>query len=254
VINEARPALACRTAESVLSPKDYRTGEEQSDLSQAFAAPLLLSHPENKPAPAPETKPAPPLVFSPSAKELEKRRHDSKDLDGAVKQTLNSQESGSPSGSTPFGKDVFQSDNHPSQFNTLDCLDVTKRQKYTPKKAVVKDFVQTMVKGRQLTAVMPTGKTRGCFCSINRKLDTFSIRRHDKDKQCRHVLLVSIIEIVLGADTSKSSLCEGLDTPLDDLSITLVLDSEECLTFHMDDTESRDRFSSCLSMFARQKK
>lgn len=260
VINESGSMVACK-AESILSPKTCQMEGGHNDLCQAFAAPppLVQEQLGNQSALAQfgnrwsEACPQ-SLVFSPSSKELERWRFnskdskDSKDFDG--KKSSGSQESAS----TAFGKDIFSTaDNNNSQFTTMDYMEMTKNQKDATK-SLVKDFVKSMVKGRQLTAVMPTGKTRGCFCSINRNLDTFSIRRHDKDKQGRHVSLASIIEIVVGADTSKSSLCEGLDTPLDDLSITLVLDTEECLTFRMDDKDSRDQFSTCLSMFCKQVK
>lgn len=126
---------------------------------------------------------------------------------------------------------------------------MSKEQKQSAKR-LVKDFVQKMVKGRQLAAILPSGQVRLCFCALSRTLDKLQIRANEKDKQGRNVLLSSIAEIVVGSDTSASDMCGNLETPLDDFCVTLMLDSEESITFRLDDMESRDKLAICLSMFS----
>lgn len=136
-------------------------------------------------------------------------------------------------------------------FATLDYEEMTKKQKVSAKQ-LVKDFVKTMVRGRQLVAVLPSGQVRACFCALNRGLDKLQIRANERDRHGRTVPLATIAEIVVGSDKSASAGTEGLETPLDDLSITLVLDTDECITFRLEDLESRDKLAACLTMFSGQ--
>jgi hypothetical protein len=136
-------------------------------------------------------------------------------------------------------------------FATKEYEDLTKREKLSAKQ-LVKDFVKTMVRGRQFSAVLPTGQVRPCFCALNRQLDRLQIRAKETDKQGRTVELKNIAEIVVGSDKMACEATEGLETPLDDLSVTLVLESDECITFRMEDVESRDKLAACLTMFSGQ--
>lgn len=143
-------------------------------------------------------------------------------------------------------------DTLPSEpFATLEYEEATKRQKSTAKQ-LVKDFVKTMVRGRQLYAMLPTGQARACFCALNRGLDKLQIRAQEKDRHGRTVPLQNIAEIVVGSDRSASAATAGLETPLDDLCVTLVLESDECITFRLEDVESRDKLAACLTMFSGQ--
>lgn len=135
-------------------------------------------------------------------------------------------------------------------FGTLDYEEMTKKQRQAAKH-LVKDFVKTMVKGRQLSAVLTSGQVRTCFCVLNRSLDKLQIRASEKDKQGRTIPLATIAEIIVGSDASGSA-ASDLETPLDDLSVTLVLDSDECITFRLPDLESRDHLAACLTMFSNQ--
>jgi len=119
-------------------------------------------------------------------------------------------------------------------------------------KRIIKEFVRTMVKGRNLTVVPASGKPRPCFVSMSRKLDTLKIRAGEKDKQARPIPLTDIEEILVGTDTQGSQACEGLETPLDDLCVTLVLSGGDCITFRMPDMESRDTLVMCLTMFSNE--
>lgn len=119
-------------------------------------------------------------------------------------------------------------------------------------KRIIKEFVRTMVKGRTLTVVPANGNVRKCFVSLSRKLDALKIRANEKDKQARAIALVDIDEMLVGTDVSGSQACEGLETPLDDLCVTLVLASGDCITFRMPDMDSRDTLVMCLTMFSNE--
>lgn len=119
-------------------------------------------------------------------------------------------------------------------------------------KNIIKEFVRTMVKGKQIHVVLPNGNIRVCFVALSRKLDTLKIKANEKDKQSRNIALADIEEIVVGQDTGQSGAFEGLETPLDEMSVTLALQSSECITFRMPDPDSRDTLVMCLTMFANE--
>lgn len=114
-------------------------------------------------------------------------------------------------------------------------------------KAVVKDFVRVMVKGRKMNVIAPDGSLKTCTCSLSRSLDTLRIKVKSNS---RNIQLCDIEEIHAGADV------EGLQiqTPLDELSATLMLPSEESITFRLNDVNDRDTFVMCLLMFCNNQK
>lgn len=126
------------------------------------------------------------------------------------------------------------------------------KEQRTEAKRIIKEFVRTMVKGRNLTVVAANGNARTCFVSMSRKLDTLKIKASEKDKQSRPIPLVDIEEILVGTDVAGSQACEGLETPLDDFCVTLVLTSMDCITFRMPDMDSRDTLVMCLTMFSNE--
>eukprot|EP00747_Dinoflagellata_sp_TGD_P168006 gnl/TRDRNA2_/TRDRNA2_193465_c0_seq1.p1 gnl/TRDRNA2_/TRDRNA2_193465_c0~~gnl/TRDRNA2_/TRDRNA2_193465_c0_seq1.p1 ORF type:complete len:354 (-),score=59.30 gnl/TRDRNA2_/TRDRNA2_193465_c0_seq1:67-981(-) len=129
--------------------------------------------------------------------------------------------------------------------------EMTKDQRLEAKR-LIKDFVKTMVRGRQFSVIMPNGVLRNCHCSLSRKLDALVIRSSPKDKNERKIPLTSIEEILAGSDKTESAAFEGLKTPLDDLSVTLALNSGECISFRLPDMEARDTLVMCLTMFSNQ--
>merc|ERR1712061_95001 len=103
---------------------------------------------------------------------------------------------------------------------------------------------KSMVKGRELHVALPNGNIRAVTVSLTRSLDILKIK---VSGQTRQVRLLDIDEIVVGTETGESQACEGLETPLDELSVTLALTTQECITFRMRDVEQRDTFCMCLS-------
>eukprot|EP00928_Gymnodinium_smaydae_P014710 TRINITY_DN15414_c0_g2_i1.p2 TRINITY_DN15414_c0_g2~~TRINITY_DN15414_c0_g2_i1.p2 ORF type:complete len:248 (-),score=71.02 TRINITY_DN15414_c0_g2_i1:177-920(-) len=137
--------------------------------------------------------------------------------------------------------------------NASSCDGMTREQRKEAK-ALVKKFVKDMVKGRQLQVIAPNGTVRAVFCALNRKLDALKIRANKDAKSGQEIPLNTIDEIVAGESAAQSAGCEGLETPLDELSVTLVLSTGTCITFRMDSLEARDTFTMCLTMFANEHK
>lgn len=130
-------------------------------------------------------------------------------------------------------------------FDTL-----TEVERKLEAKKVIKNFVTTMVKGTRLTVVTPTGDYRDCFLTLTRELDTLKIQAvESKSGNTRAIPLTSIDEIVAGTDTAGNAVAARLQTPLDDLCVTLVLQSADCVSFRLPDIEKRDTLVMCLTIF-----
>lgn len=114
-------------------------------------------------------------------------------------------------------------------------------------KIVVKDFVKSMVKGRKMNVIAPDGNLKSCSVSLNRDLDMLRIKVKSNS---RSIPLREIEEIHAGEDPGELN----IQTPLDELSATLMLPSEETITFRMNDVNDRDTFVMCLLMFCNNQK
>mmetsp|Transcript_71472 Transcript_71472/g.115316 ORF Transcript_71472/g.115316 Transcript_71472/m.115316 type:complete len:220 (+) Transcript_71472:125-784(+) len=110
-------------------------------------------------------------------------------------------------------------------------------------KKMVKHFVSDMVRGRKLEVVLKTGKTKNCACSMSRALDTLKIK---VGNHSRRIPLIDIQEIHAGSGLKR------VDTPLDELCVTLILVSEDAITFRFAEVEERDTFAACMLMFVQR--
>lgn len=124
--------------------------------------------------------------------------------------------------------------------------EVASKEQRQQAKSVVKDFVKEMVKGKKMSVMTQTGQLKTCSASLNRSLDTFSIK---VGTQKRSIPLKDIEEIHAGAED-----IEGVTTPLDELCATLMLKSDDCITFRLNDINARDTFVMCLLMFCNHQK
>lgn len=107
-------------------------------------------------------------------------------------------------------------------------------------KAVIKDFVKEMVRGRKMSVISKAGAIRACTVFLGRKLDTFKIQAGNNTKK---IPLTDITDLHIGQDGPS------IDTPLDDLCCTMALAAGECLTFRFSDITARDTFAMCMLMF-----
>lgn len=115
------------------------------------------------------------------------------------------------------------------------------KQQKQQAKSLVKDFVKRMVKGQELSVMVVSGQLKTCTVSLTRKLDTLRIRT---GKNKRDIALTDIDEISVGVEVP-----EGVMTPVDELCATLMLSTEDCITFRLPDVNERDTFVMCLLMF-----
>eukprot|EP00927_Polykrikos_kofoidii_P070654 TRINITY_DN67065_c0_g1_i1.p1 TRINITY_DN67065_c0_g1~~TRINITY_DN67065_c0_g1_i1.p1 ORF type:complete len:387 (+),score=48.38 TRINITY_DN67065_c0_g1_i1:161-1321(+) len=122
-------------------------------------------------------------------------------------------------------------------FTTLDYDDMTKQQRHEAR-ALMKDFVKTMVRGRQISVVAANGGLRACFCSLDRKLEKMKISITENDTRTRDVLLSDIRQITPG---------EG---KADELLVTLSLHTDQNLTFQLSSADDRDSLVTCLTMLS----
>mmetsp|Transcript_12566 Transcript_12566/g.21508 ORF Transcript_12566/g.21508 Transcript_12566/m.21508 type:complete len:193 (-) Transcript_12566:35-613(-) len=110
-------------------------------------------------------------------------------------------------------------------------------------KKMVKVFVKEMVRGRKLEVVLKTGKRKASACSMSRSLDALKVKLAGHAKT---IQLADVEEIHAGTDLKR------VDTPLDELCVTLILASQDAITFRLDDVEDRDTFAACLLMFVQR--
>ncbi|CAE7813777.1 unnamed protein product [Symbiodinium sp. KB8] len=110
-------------------------------------------------------------------------------------------------------------------------------------KKMVKVFVKGMVRGRKLEVVLKTGKRKACACSMSRGLDSLKIKLAGHAKS---IGLADVEEIHVGSGLKR------VDTPLDELCVTLILSSQDAVTFRFEDVEERDTFAACLLMFVQK--
>jgi len=130
--------------------------------------------------------------------------------------------------------------------NVSDIVDsIQSKQQKQQAKGVVKDFVKAMVKGRRINVMTQNGAVKTCTVSLNRNLDALKLK---VGTQSRNIKLKEIEDIHAGKDL------EGVQTPLDDLCATLMLASQDCITFRLENMDDRDTFVMCLIMFSNNQK
>lgn len=130
-----------------------------------------------------------------------------------------------------------------SHFATLEYSDMTKEERYEARQ-LMKDFVRTMVRGRPFVVEVGSGEERKCFCALSRKLDRLRISVGEGDKKVREVRLASIVEVTpSNAEGNGDSPCASL-----------VLDTDQCITFRLDAFDERDALVACLTMLSSQAK
>lgn len=107
-------------------------------------------------------------------------------------------------------------------------------------KTVIKNFVNEMIRGRNMSVMNQVGAIRACTAFLSQKLDTFTIQAGN---YTRKIPLTDISDLHVGTDGP------GIDTPLDELCCTMSLTNGECLTFRFSDVTGRDTFSMCMLLF-----
>lgn len=103
----------------------------------------------------------------------------------------------------------------------------------------VKAFVKSMVLGRELSVLSADGQLRACICSFDRRLQNYNLAIR---KEMRSIPLATIKDVFQGLEP------QDIDTPLDELCATIMLDTGECISFRFGDVKERECFSLCLQI------
>lgn len=110
---------------------------------------------------------------------------------------------------------------------------------------LIKKFVQKMVRGRELRMLSTSGRSLLCLVQLDREIRNISIQlAGKKDAKQRFVSLKSIDEICVGEDVS-----DDVALPVDENSVTLVLEEGQAIAFQLENLEARDTFAMCMGMF-----
>lgn len=126
-----------------------------------------------------------------------------------------------------------------SRTGTADGSDAGSKEQRQQAKATIKEFVKEMVRGKDLNVMTQSGQLKMCTASLSRGLNVFRIK---VGAHTRSIELPDIDKICVGQQV------EGVSTPLDEFCVTLMLASEDCITFRFDNHEARDVFAACLHM------
>lgn len=106
-------------------------------------------------------------------------------------------------------------------------------------KQSMKTFVRSMVRGQQIGVISPDGATCTCICSLDKKLKVFSI---ELKASVRKIPLGDMSEVFQGKEP------EDIDTPLDEFCSTVMMRTDECISFYFPDIPAREQFAMCLQI------
>lgn len=106
-------------------------------------------------------------------------------------------------------------------------------------KQTMKAFVKQMIKGREISVLSVDGQIRTCTCSLDRKLKNFIV---EISRSSRKIPLSTVSEVFQGKEP------EDIDTPLDELCSTMMLESGECISFRFPTEPDRESFAMCLQI------
>lgn len=104
---------------------------------------------------------------------------------------------------------------------------------------VVKQFVQSFVKGRQIRVVAGYEEEEDCLITIDRQLTALSLQKG------RFILLSKVEQICVGLDAEE----QVVDLPIDELCVTFLFEDGRDVAFRFLNMEERDTFAICISMF-----
>lgn len=105
--------------------------------------------------------------------------------------------------------------------------------------AKMRRFVKAMVRGVEVSVLSTDGQLKTCACSLDRKLRVFVI---EVARRVRKIPLTCIKEVQQGLEP------EDIETPLDELCATVILASDECISFRFTNVLERQDFALCLSV------
>merc|ERR1740123_231517 len=106
---------------------------------------------------------------------------------------------------------------------------------------LVKMFVQRMVRGRVLQMLSKVGGSMECLVHLDRELKNILIQRAGKkDGKQRTISLRTVQEVCVGLEVA-----DEVELPVDECSVTLMLDQGQAIAFRLEDKEDRSRCEQC---------
>jgi len=111
-------------------------------------------------------------------------------------------------------------------------------------KQILRVFIREMVKGRSMEILTVKGTTKMTQISLGRRLDVLKVKARGK---CRRLPLADVLSVHVGFEP------EDIDTPLEELSVTLCMGTGECLTLNLESIDKRDEFARCLRLICGNK-
>mmetsp|Transcript_18321 Transcript_18321/g.46926 ORF Transcript_18321/g.46926 Transcript_18321/m.46926 type:complete len:249 (+) Transcript_18321:56-802(+) len=103
----------------------------------------------------------------------------------------------------------------------------------------IKMFAKEMLRGQEMTALATDGQLKKCVVTMDRKLKNMKL---EINQIKRSIELHRIDEIHQGTEPND------IETPLDELCSTLVLNTGECITFRFTTVDSMRHFATCLQI------
>merc|ERR1712232_6557 len=85
------------------------------------------------------------------------------------------------------------------------------------------------------------GKMQLCSVSLGRRLDYLRLKSGGTSTK---IWMAEVEEVHAGVGV------DGLETPLDDLCVTLALESGTCITFRLSDAGDRGTFTAGMTLFS----
>lgn len=112
---------------------------------------------------------------------------------------------------------------------------------------IVKKFVQRMVRGRVLPMLSKVGGSVECLVHLDRELKNIMIQRAGKkDSKQRAIPLTTVQEICVGREVA-----DEVELPVDECSVTLMLEGGQAIAFRLEDEKDRDTFVLCMGTFVK---
>mmetsp|Transcript_86565 Transcript_86565/g.273198 ORF Transcript_86565/g.273198 Transcript_86565/m.273198 type:complete len:217 (-) Transcript_86565:121-771(-) len=123
----------------------------------------------------------------------------------------------------------------------LSLTEEEKRDEMAKVQELIREFVQTALRGSHIDVVLEDGTLTPCRFSMDGQLSVITLQVH---ALTRHIPMTDIQEVSAGREL------RGLETttPVDENCCTLVLSNGTCVSFSFPDEARRERFATCMKV------
>lgn len=113
----------------------------------------------------------------------------------------------------------------------------------TALRELMKQFVRELVHGKSYLVVIEHGQTEPCMLSLSQNLMCFQLEAAGVNHE---IPLKNVKDVCAG----RHIVSKAAPVTLDDFCSTLVLRSNECVTFRLRSLRERDEFTKCIKVLA----